>query len=205
MRQLITTAIAIATFSASIDARAQIPAPADAARKHPAFDPRPRPTVAPPPEEKSPATALLLSLGSTLAPVAAGVGVISAGAGEEMPILHILGGVTLISAGTIFGPSVGYFYAGEWWRGLLDIGIRGALGVAAIAVLTKADGNAALWGGIGLASAAGIYGIYGIFDSARAAKRMNARNAAKTVSVAPLVAPTPEGNMAYGLALVGRF
>jgi len=70
-------------------------------------------------KEKNPKTAFLLSLAGTALPLAALVTGAAAAAH-----LHSIGLV-----GVLVGPSLGYFYGGLAWRGLLGIGIR-TVGVA---------------------------------------------------------------------------
>ena len=73
--------------------------------------------------QKSPGVALGLSLGSTVVPMAAGAG------------LRNGGGAVVFLAGVIVGPSVGHLYAGQVWRGLGTMALRGAATAAWINTL----------------------------------------------------------------------
>lgn len=159
---------------------------------------------------RDPATAALISAAATLGSIAAGVALIGAGEDTAVPGLAVLG------FGLTFGPSMGHYYAGERGRGTIHGLIRSGLflggGAMMIAGFASAfshdsddDGQALMWGGLGLLTVCGIHAIYGIIDSAFAAKRANKRAATRALSFAPLVAKSPTGEMQYGLAVAGRF
>jgi hypothetical protein len=73
---------------------------------------------------RSPGAAFALSFGSTVAPMAAGVG-----AGGNGP------GIAMFLTGLVVGPSVGQLYAGRVGRGLGTMALRGLGTVAGIASL----------------------------------------------------------------------
>lgn len=76
-----------------------------------------------PPARKSPTGALLLSLGATVAPMAAG-----------FAAQHDAGAWVFLS-GVVVGPSVGHLYAGRAGRGFATIALRGvgaAVGITSI-------------------------------------------------------------------------
>jgi hypothetical protein len=75
--------------------------------------------------QKSPGVALGLSLGSTVVPMVAGVG------------LNNGGGAALFLAGAIVGPSVGHFYAGQVLRGLGTMALRGTATLIWVNTLVK--------------------------------------------------------------------
>jgi hypothetical protein len=163
-------------------------------------------------DEKSPATALMLSLLST----GVGVGLI-AGAGEDA------GGLAGVGALLVFvGPNLGHFYAGEAGRGLTHIGVRagaaGAMFVGAAWTLFDScswglygeeshcdgppPGAARLIGGAVVGSASVIYSIY---DAPRAARRANDRSRSRQFMFTPAPVAGPHGTSGLGLHLTGRF
>jgi hypothetical protein len=91
---------------------------------------------------KSPLGAVLRSLGGTLVPAAAGIGLLMLQG--ERPVADWSGGVVLAS-GLIVGPAMGHFYAEndeQAWRG---IAVRGGAGVGfgltAVLFAASLDGN----------------------------------------------------------------
>lgn len=164
------------------------------------------------PDQRSPATALQLSLLGT----GVGFGMMAAGARWE------LGGLSLAGfAVTLVGPSVGHFYAGETGRGLAHTGLR-AGAVTAIAA-------GALWGFLGcldlygedtcelspgataLVAGGVVVGagsmIYSLYDAPRAARRHNARARRLVLVPAPMAGTVQSSGFGagFGLHLGGRF
>ncbi|HEX9917424.1 MAG TPA: hypothetical protein VGB16_06765 [candidate division Zixibacteria bacterium] len=90
--------------------------------------------------------------------------------------------VALIASGLIVGPSMGYFYAGESWRGFKGVAIR--LGTGGITVLCMAlcydsdlDNYATLFGGIGFISSI-VFLIDVIYDIAKVKSTVRKHNLA---------------------------
>ena len=75
-------------------------------------------------QQKSPSSALLLSLSATLIPFT--VGVLSADQGEGA------GSFLLITSGLLLGPSAGHWYAKQKTRGWITVGIRTGIGIMSI-------------------------------------------------------------------------
>lgn len=160
---------------------------------------------------RSPTTAVLLALGSTFAPVGAGVGMILAGDGDVD-----LAGALLIGAGALIGPSLGHFYANEWGRGLATVGLRalGALGGFGLTGLgfvfafgqMPAAGVACLVGAAALGLTTLGLAIYDFVDAADAARRYNRKQRVRRrLAIAPTLSKTASGRQRYGVALTGTF
>ncbi len=153
---------------------------------------------------KSPGKALGLSLGFTLGPLIPGL------------LLFLwsrkisAAGIIFLSAGIVFGPSVGHYYVGDINHGvvttlerLLCLG-----GSAGLVVMSFVGGNPLVQACVVFSVALGITAlgitIADIVLAPRAARRVN-EEAGVTLSFAPMVAPTPAGKPVYGLSLLGRF
>jgi hypothetical protein len=184
--------------------------------------------------ERSPRTAAMASLLSTIIPVTLGVGM-AAGCSTHSRFLHtdhpafgcFVAGITLIGTGTIVGPSIGHYYAGETRRGinkmllrLLLVGGGGLLGGIGLNMIggsvyvdilgSPSEGKSMQGGGIALltlgamALAAGtVLVIRDLVDAPRAARRTNERRKA-ALTLAPTIAPSSRGT-AYAVALGGSF
>lgn len=170
---------------------------------------------------KSPATAaaplsmgkaMAWSFGSTFGTVGLGIGLSALGfLSSETRGLGFTG-LGLIGLGVSLGPSIGYFYAGETTRGLVDFGIRTALYTAGglmtwfgfQSVINDDEGAGVLVAGIATLSVAGIYAIYSCIDAGFAAKRTNAKRKA-ALAFSPTLSRGATGEAQYGLALAGRF
>lgn len=167
------------------------------------------------PDEKSPATALQLSLLGT----GAGFGMMVAGARWDSSGLSLAG-----FAVTLIGPSAGHFYAGEAGRGLAHTGLRaGAVG-AILAGATwgffdcfdlygedtcefSPGATALIVGGVVLGAGSTIYSLY---DAPRAARRHNARERRLFLVPAPMAVQSSgqssgAGDTGFGLHLGGSF
>ncbi len=142
-------------------------------------------------KEKNPKTAFLLTLVGTAVPLAA----LAAGAAGA----EDFGGIGL--AGLLVGPSLGYFYGGLAWRGLLGIGIRGiGVGIMWAAVWgawkeawgwdgDRANGEE--WVGVALAGVGIMLGsaLWDLADVKGAVNRRNLRARERTLAFAPLFNP----------------
>lgn len=162
-------------------------------------------TVAP--NLKSEDTALWLSLGSTLLPVAVGATMIALDDSEGT-----LGtaGALIASSGLYFGPAVGYWYGGASGRGWTGTGIRFGTGmVAGLAIvaicgsdncdLFDDDDEGAMAGASLVALAAtGVILFSAIYDIAKVKSHVRRANEAKSgdsarLSVVPIVSPANGG------------
>jgi hypothetical protein len=142
-------------------------------------------------KEKNPKTAFLMTLVGTAVPLAA-LAAGAAGTGD-------LGGVGM--AGLLVGPSLGYFYGGLFWRGLLGVGIR-AIGEGIILIgglgawfeawgwdhekpdLKKWEGVVLVGAGIVLASA-----IWDLAAVKGAVNKRNLRARERALAFSPLINP----------------
>lgn len=163
------------------------------------------------PDEKSPATALQLSLLGT----GAGFGMMVAGARWDSSGLSLAG-----FAVTLIGPSAGHFYAGETGRGLALTGLRVGAVAATLAGATwglfdcfdlysedtcefSPGATALIVGGVVLGAGSTIYSLY---DAPRAARRHNARERRLFLVPAPMaVQSSGSGDTGFGLHLGGSF
>ena len=169
------------------------------------------------PNLKSEDTALWLSLGSTLLPVAAGAVMIAASDSEGS-----LGtaGAILASSGIYFGPAVGYWYGGASGRGWMGTGIRVGTGlVAGLAIVAICgDDNCDIWDDDGGATAgaslvalaatgvilgSAIYDLAKVKSHVRKANEAKLRDSGASLSVLPIVSPANGGTA--GLVAQVRF
>jgi hypothetical protein len=81
--------------------------------------------------EKSETAAVWLSTAGLVLPVATGLVLAAHSAGTNQSEI----GATLVGAGLLLGPSVGYFYGGCAQKGWIGIAIRGGLAVVTIAAM----------------------------------------------------------------------
>lgn len=154
-----------------------------------------------------------LALGSTLGGLAVGVAL--------CPFNPLAGmAVAVLSVG--IGPAIGHAYAGEWGHAALTSLGRLALGgggytLFVIGLVVEAlsgegestprhssAGIAMMASGVALGLGAAALAIYDIVDAPGAARRANRRRPA-ALAVAPLVGPTSDGGMQYGVAVAMRF
>ena len=165
-------------------------------------------TPAPSPEvsQKSPSTAVLLSLGITAASY---VTLISA-ADNDNEDLVLVGFI-----GTYLGPSTGQWYAGQ--IGGLGLGLRAAGFVSFVYGFSQvlesecdyeyddcsdSDGDA---GGFLMLAGAGLWIGSSIYDVVLAKRAADSWNARHNVGLAPIAAKDASGHAAPGLAFTGRF
>lgn len=157
-----------------------------------------QPQADPPSDEKSPAVALGLSIGTTAAGVAMMIS--SPRTGEEFAVA----GLGLAAA----GPCAGYLYTGEYRRAA-GLGLLQGLGATAFAVgfdmaLDGEDeGNARI---LFLAGSAALVAgtIYGFTDAPRSARRVNEK-AKRALRIAPTPVIGPQRSTGLGLGLSGSF
>jgi len=160
------------------------------------------------PNVKSEDTALWLSLGSTLLPLAAG-GVMIAASDAEGSLSTA--GALLVSTGLYFGPAVGYWYGGASGRGWKGVGIRLGTGIAAGLAITLicGDSNCGAWSDYddGAATAASlvalaatgvilgsaIYDLARVKSHVRKANEEKLRDSGASLSVLPVVSPANGG------------
>ena len=171
----------------------------------------------PAPNLKSEDTALWLSLGSTLLPVAAGAVMIAASDSEGS--LSTAGAI-LVSSGVYFGPAVGYWYGGASGRGWMGTGIRVGTGlVAGLAIVAICgDDNCGIWDDDGGATAgaslvalaatgvilgSAIYDLAKVKSHVRKANEAKLRDSGASLSVLPVVSPANGGTA--GLVAQVRF
>ena len=154
---------------------------------------------------KSPGTAKILAIGSTLVAWGVfGVGIAAIDRAETTGTVLALTGVTA----AMIAPSAGHFYAGERRGPLWRSALRGAAAsVAVYGLLSSIDFSGSDEGGmsglfyVGVGVTAGL-GLYDWLDAGDSAERANQRRArsAKVVTAAP---PVTSGG--GGLSLVGTF
>ncbi|KAB2880124.1 hypothetical protein F9K33_06490 [bacterium] len=90
---------------------------------------------------KSPSKAMKMALGHTLIPIGAGLGLMIIGDSNVEGIRRV-SGLTLLTYGGLVGPSMGNFYAKDYTKGGLGIGMR-AIGTLMVA---SSIGKAMAWG-----------------------------------------------------------
>lgn len=171
----------------------------------------------PAPDLKSEDTALWLSLGSTLLPVAAGAVMIAAS--DDDSSLNTVGAL-LASSGLYFGPAVGYWYGGASGRAWKGVGIRLGTGIVAGLAITMIctsgncdildDDSGAMAGASLVALAAtgvilgsAIYDLAKVKSHVRRANEAKLRDSGASLSVLPVVSPTNGGTA--GLVAQVRF
>ena len=144
--------------------------------------------------QASPARATMLSLGSTVIPVAAGFAIANAGD-------HVPEGTLLVVGGVIVGPAVGYFDSGLYARGTRGIALRLATGLFALSAVSSLIGDDSDVGGPVLIFIGGVGGtaVLAIVDCALVGHDV-AR--AQAVSIAPVILP---GARAPGVGVTIRF
>lgn len=203
---------AIAVLAAAATAHAQpgaSPVAAPPGPPPPAYTPAPY--GAPPPQieinEKSPGTALILSLGGTVASFAI------AASGTENALLGTTAGL-----GMWLAPSFGHWYVGDGWTTGLTYRMAGGAAVAAGAIWVVSQcvshdggggsgddcgtGGFALMIGGGAAFFGGM--IYDIATAPGAARRHNERQRQRATQYQYSVTPTIGGDR-VGFAVGGRF
>lgn len=166
---------------------------------------------------KSEDTAMWLSLGSTLLPVAAGAVMIAASDDESS--LNTAGAI-LASSGLYIGPAVGYWYGGASGRGWKGVGIRLGTGLVAGLAITLIctsgdcgyfDNDSGSTTAVSLVALAATGVILGsaIYDLAKVKSHVRKANEAKlrdsgaSLSVLPVVSPANGGTA--GLVAQVRF
>jgi hypothetical protein len=160
--------------------------------------------AAPAPDDKSPGTALALSIGVTVA----GAGMTFAGVESDSQALGLSG----LAIATL-GPTTGHWYAGDLFTwglaarvvgaGVFAIGVGGLdFGIDAPSNTTNDNTTAAILM-ISGALLAGGGAAYDIVTAPRAVREHNARSAA--AALGPTLLRDARGDAAPGLALVGSF
>jgi hypothetical protein len=168
----------------------------------------PRPTQA----QKSPATALGVSLLGTAAPIVMASALNKASTSTRNN--GLIG--SLVLGGLFIGPSTGQFYAGSAATGFAGIGIRGVGGLIAAVGLANAAGQVFCsencgdgddGAGFMLAGFLTYIGgaIYSFYDASAAAGRYNARLQDPDFGIIPTLAPDPAGGYRPGALAWMRF
>lgn len=130
----------------------------------------------------SPEVALGLAFGTTFGTMAVGFTMLGAAFAEGSGVL-LATGIGTVSAGAVFGPSVGLWYAGEGGRGALSMGLRllafggsVGLGFAGIASAFGNDDGAAfalvMVGGMLGSAGLGLM-VWDLAETAEAARNAN--------------------------------
>jgi len=166
------------------------------------------------PDLKSEHTALWLSLGSTLLPLAAGGVMIAASDAEGSEGSLSTAGALLVSSGIYFGPAVGYWYGGASGRGWKGVGIRFGTGIlAGLGVLAICGGNdgencdffesgnegsvaaasVVMLAGMGVIAFSAIYDLARVKSHVRKANEDKLRDSGASLSVLPVVSPANGG------------
>ena len=166
---------------------------------------------------RSPGAALSLSLLSTLVPMVVGTIMVS----QAQNRTSLYAGVAGLSFGLSFGPSIGYAYSGEhfrgWGMGLLRLV---GVGVGSVAIFFGAisgsgafcsdycnrsgDGGGLIVLGAVSLTAVVVSAVYDIATAPRAARRANEQHGLTNVSLVPMAIPG-RSSTSPGLALVGQF
>lgn len=129
------------------------------------------------PPHKSPTTALLLSIGATTVPYMIMAATSSSGSGYSSD--DGLSTVAIL-APIMIGPAVGHFYAGNSKRGLIGVGIRGAIfGATLIAVGNGCEDSQDFFCGLGTAvigsTAIWVSAVVDVIAAPKSAKKFNAK------------------------------
>jgi hypothetical protein len=173
---------------------------------------------------KSPGMALSLSLLSTLVPMVVGTIMVSQAHDVHTHLGYTslaYAGVAGLALGLSFGPSIGYAYSGEhfrgWGMGLLRLV---GVGVGSVAIVFGAisgsgafcsdscnkSGDGGGWVLLGAVSliAVVVSAVYDIATAPRAARRANEQHGLTNLSLVPMAIPG-RSSTSPGLALVGQF
>ncbi len=132
--------------------------------------------------DKSPSTAGLLSVISTLAPIGLGFAIPSFAERAEGEVITV--GMVMVGTGMVFGPSIGHIYAGEPGRGFGMAGLRvlafgnmAGLGVLGAGAMFSSQESALGVALLGTAAVSGCVGvglmIFDLVDAPSAARRTN--------------------------------
>jgi hypothetical protein len=145
---------------------------------------------------KSRATAALLAVGGTLAPVALGLTLSRVG--------HVRAGLPVLALGLTVGPGLGHLYAGEYAFPITRTVARGLFSAASVAVMLDAyedgqdchdslgcvgHGIVMVAGALLMVPAVGL-AIWDLIDASFAARRVN-RKLLRRVSISPVVSMQP--------------
>jgi hypothetical protein len=166
------------------------------------------------PDYRSPGKAQRLAAWSTAVPVLLGLTMLKLGLNNQSDALTI-GAFPVMGLGISFGPSIGYAYAGENFRGW-GMGIVRALVFGAGALMLRGStsrvecencGVVQFWSqvfGYSLMGLAALSTVYDLFTVHKAARRTNAACGLTNVSLLP--APIAGSkSVGPGLALAGQF
>ena len=164
-------------------------------------------------EAKSVSLASTYSLLGTFVPLAAGITLISISFSSlDKDSAYAISGYSLVGAGLIFGPAVGYFYGGEGGRGALGMAIRGLVLAASVgggmgmiySCRGSGEGLGCLGTGIGgtiLIGAGSLVALIdGIYDLAVLPGNIRKHNLQSCLTVQPLYLVSRRSRT-YGLGL----
>ncbi|OGC91795.1 MAG: hypothetical protein A2W25_03505 [candidate division Zixibacteria bacterium RBG_16_53_22] len=151
------------------------------------------------PEPKNPSTALALSVGATIIPIATGLARIENDDGTWL----------IAIPGVFVGPAVGYFYGGCTGRGMQGILTRTAIGALGLIVASQAangrSGMESIGAGVAVIGAFSvIIGVDAIYDIAVVQKTVKEQNRRKTLSLSLIPNFFPESD-GYGLMISMAF
>lgn len=173
-------------------------------------------------EYRSPRMALGLSALSTLVPALVGATMLGLGANSRRRNDALLiGGVTGLGLGLSFGPSIGYAYSGEHFRGwgmgllrLVGVGVGSTAILAAVlaGMCENSDcsgagsGHESDWVVLAVVSFTPVLisAVYDIATAPSAARRANARHGLSNLGLVPVAIPG-RASASPGLSLVGQF
>lgn len=159
---------------------------------------------------KSKTTALMWSLGSTATSIAGGIALISYNSPTEVStfkrkVLPDIG-YSLLLYGAYIGPTTGHFYANQWRRGFISMGIRigitGGLSLIALNLSPRGEGlEAPLW-----FTGAALILLIDVIDIFSAPLSVHKYNESIIKSGGIYTQPKIElGNNSYGLNIVFNF
>jgi hypothetical protein len=154
------------------------------------------------PGEKSAGAAIGWSSLGTIAPVALGLSAASLSDDATLPLILVLGGLTV-------GPSLGEFYAASPNRGLLGIGIRMAgetLFLYSLALAAPGNGGGSPPALIGLATYLGS-AVFSFYNANASVQRYNSalRTARTESGWSPILTLGAEGSIRTGALVYLRF
>jgi hypothetical protein len=169
----------------------------------------------PNPEYRSPGRAQALSTWSTVIPVLLGMTVLELKSNSPSRVTAI-GAVSVLGLGVSFGPSIGYGYAGEpfrgWGMGILRAALFGLGSASLLAATSKSNCEedcSMVHGyytiiGYSLMGLSAVSAAYDIFAVPKAAERANARHGLTNLSLLPMPIAGSK-SVGPGIVLGGQF
>jgi hypothetical protein len=127
----------------------------------------------------SPAIAAVAANAATFGPMALGIALMAAG-GAEQDEGVFFGGVAVTATASVFGPSVGHWYAGEGGRGAISMALRFVTFGGSVGLVVAGFATEDLAPAVVLATFGGIFGgaglglmVWDLADAPDAARRAN--------------------------------